>query len=291
MLTSKRAVFTVLLFVLTTTAASQQAPQQDPAAVATLGQVFMGPVDLNTVAMTTVLVTNRDLKPCATEIFFHQGSEFGDPLPRINDQQTDFLRVTIPRGGIDRFDLTADQLTVGIATILTECDPDSLRVQGTYSILESNQQQGGLSESFTIQPNNEQSWLSQGKCLAISTEEGTGSSGIRQSLGIAVSSVLPGQPAPAGTSLEMMLFDGSGNFVDETSVPVSGKHTPFFLFSGSFSGFSGPATIIVCLEGSDPNYNLDLTIVRVNERGPDFQYDAAIVVDRFKSGDVSAWSR
>jgi hypothetical protein len=36
---------------------------------------------------------------------------------------------------------------------------------------------------------------------------------------------------------------------------------------------------------------LDLTIVRVNERGPDFQYDAAIVVDRFKSGDVSAWSR
>ncbi len=71
---------------------------------------------------------------------------------------------------------------------------------------------------------------------------------------------------------------------------MTGQHDPFFP-AQPFTNLKGGTTMIFCLESNDPNYNLDLSSVRVNQRGPVFEFDAAIFADGFESGDVSAWNR
>ncbi len=292
---SRNVAFVVVLSALLATGSSQR--QTSPADVAaTLGQVFMGPVGSNSEAFTRVLVTNRDPnQTCGAGIFFHQGSVTGQQIPFINGQPMEFASASIPRGGVQKFDLTADELIQGSATIFVEppCIPESLSVKGTYFIqltVEPPQEQTSLTESFTIRANNSGQWLRDGFCFAVSGNQGATSSGIRQDLGVATSSVIPGQPAPTGTILEIMLFDGSGAFVAETSRDLTGQHDPFFP-GALFPEFSGLSTLIFCLNSPDPNYDADLSTVRVNRLGQSFQFDAEIFTDGFESGDVSAWTR
>ncbi len=49
--------------------------------------------------------------------------------------------------------------------------------------------------------------------------------------------------------------------------------------------------MIFCLESAEPEYQIDLTVIRVNRlRDGTIQYDQAIFTDGFESGDVSAWT-
>ena len=102
--------------------------------------------------------------------------------------------------------------------------------------------------------------------------------------------MIPGQTAPADSRLEIQLFDDQGGFVAEESRPVTGRHDPFLAFN-DFFGFSGAGTLIFCLNSGDPNYLLDLSAVRINQRGRDLKLDAGLPTDQFESGEVSAWVR
>jgi hypothetical protein len=262
------------------------------AQVATLGQAFMGPLGDGRSACTVVLVTNRDPEnACAIDVFFDQGAQFAQTIPRINGDETDFANATAPSGGVVEFALTSPgALLQGKVTVFTgpPCNQDSLSVQASYFLGEFDQVPGSVSEAFTLRPNTSETWLRDGRCLAISTNQGPGPK-VTQNLGIAYSGVIPGLPAPSGTSLAISLFDGMGNPVGATTLEVDGQHQAFFP-SGSLPSHVGLGTFIFCLISSDANFELDVTGVRVNQRGPTFEFDAAIFADGFESGDLSAWS-
>ena len=196
-------ILIVLMWVplLLSPAQSQQLLQGEATAAnisATLGQVFMGPV-VGSVAYTSILVTNRDLNACTAQVVFHQGSVVGQAIPSINGSRRFSANANIPRGGIAKFELTADQLLIGAVAIIAQppCSADSLAVHGTYFIGDFKDSElrpaaaapGPLTQSFTIRPNHADTWLESGNCLAIPTNQGTDDSGIRQDLGVAVSSV------------------------------------------------------------------------------------------------------
>ena len=295
-------VVLVLLSLLAAPASSQQISQGGLTTAniaATLGQVFMGPFE-GSVAFTRVLVTNRDLNAYGAQIIFHQGAVVGQAIPFINGDRQFFANVNIPQGGIAKFDLTADQLLIGAAAIIASppCTAGSLSVQGAYFIGNSEDPElqpaaaapDQLNQSSTIRPNDSNTWLKPGNCVAVPTNQGTDNTGIKQDLGIAVSSVHPGQHPPTGTFLDIQLFDEDGQCITEFHRNVTGQHDPFFP-AQPFTNQKGGTTMIFCLESNDPNYNLDLSSVRVNQRGPVFEFDAAIFADGFESGDVSAWNR
>ena len=231
-------------------------------------------------------------------IVFHQGSLLGGALPFINGQPELVALATVSRGGIRWFNFTADEdLIQGTATIFVEspCDEDSLSIQGTYHIGEGDQPL--LTESFSVKPNTPNNWLRDDRCQAISTSEGTKPAAepngfpIFQELGIATSSVNPGQPAPAGTFLEIMAFDQNGIFIDATTCPITGQHDPFFP-GRSFEDLNEKTTMIFCLQSNDANYNLDFSAVGVNQTASSFQFNSRPLVfeDGFESGDISIWS-
>ncbi len=263
---------------------------------ATLGQVFMGPLGSGSSAFTGILITNKDpnQESCDVGIIFHQGSAIGQQIPNINGQPTDIAADQIPRGGIRWFDLTSDQLIQGSVTVFVgaPCTKESVSVQGTYFIGDLENPQGGISESFTIRANDESTWLKDQRCLAISVKKGTREpSGIGQGLGIAISSVNPGQPAAAGTDLQTMIFGQDGEFIGEDFRQITGLHETFFP-GDAFTEVEGKITFIFCLTSSDANYQADLSAVNVNTRGPqDVQFDAPIFADGFESGDTTSWSR
>ena len=178
---ARTALFGLVLWSLSATAGSGQGVAGGlvpgiAATVATLGQVFMGPLGGGVVAFTTVFVTNREpnQESCNMSIVFHQGSLLGGALPFINGQPELVALATVPRGGIRWFNFTADEdLIQGTATIFVEspCDEDSLSIQGTYHIGEGDQPL--LTESFSVKPNTPNNWLRDDRCQAISTSEGT----------------------------------------------------------------------------------------------------------------------
>ena len=123
----------------------------------------------------------------------------------------------------------------------------------------------------------------------MSRTKGVSTASIRQSLGIAVSSVVPGEAAPDGTQLRFLVYDAEGALFATRDIEVDGSHAAFFPGS-RVPAFGGEGTMIFCLESSDPSYKIDLTVIRVNQlRDGTVQFDQAIFTDGFESGDVSAW--
>ena len=273
---------------------------------ATVGQVFAGPI-LDSHAVTSLRVTNRDTNKCEVGILFHKGVFIPDDFPvMINGEQGVFTSETIPPGGVKRFDVTADEfvqgaVALGFRTLAPECDaksfsvtatsltftnpasPISARVQGVEEPRED------LSEAFSIAVNDAGTWLCSGFCWAISTTEGVGPASVRQRLAMAVSSAVPGQAAPEGTQLRFFSFGAEGTRIANGASDVDGSHTAFFPRQRVLD-FGGEVTIIICLKSSDPDYKMDLTVIRVNQlRDGTVQYDRVIFADGFESGDVSAW--
>ncbi len=277
---------------------------------ATVGQVFAGPF-LDSHGVTSLQVTNRDTDECEVGILFHQGVSIPSQFPvliRINGEAGVFISETIPPGGVKRFDVTADEfvqgaVALGFRTLAPECDAKSFSVTATSStftnpaspIAETARVQGvaeprkDLSEAFSITVNDADTWLCSGFCWAISTTEGVDTASVRQRLAMAVSSVVPGQAAPEGTQLRFFSFDAEGTRIATGASDVDGSHTAFFPGQRVLD-FGGEATLIICLKSSDPDYKMDLTVIRVNQiRDGTVQYDRVIFADGFESGDVSAW--
>ena len=149
---------------------------------------------------------------------------------------------------------------------------------------------GDLSEAFSIAANDAGTWLCTGFFLAISTTEGVATADIRQRLGIAVSSLTPGQTAPPDSQLRLFVYDAQGNRFAERAIEVDGSHMTFFPGDRVIE-FGGGDTMVFCLESSNPEYKMDLTVIRVNQiQGRRVQFDQAIFTDGFESGDLSAWS-
>ena len=279
-----------------------------PELAATLGQMFMGPLANGATATTTVLVTNRDMDPCEVEVFFHQGARIPQTPIRINgeDRGGTSHRVTVPRGGIQRFEFSSDELIAGIGSISVfgdNCDRDSVAVSASYLIEKGSTQDsvavsgsylaegGSIDEAFTIPAHTPDDWVRTDRYVAISTvQDPTTESEVMQNLGIAISGVEPGVPAPDGTNLELNMFDGGGNPIGETQTfPLDGIHTALFPFP---SGIRGATTGVFCVTNPDPltdAFEYDFTTIRVNQRGGWFQYDNAIFAAGFELGDTSAW--
>ena len=69
-----------------------------------------------------------------------------------------------------------------------------------------------------------------------------------------------------------------------------------FLSGRVHASEKGPApsragTMIFCLDSSDRNYLLDLSVVRINQRGKTLKLNAGLPADQFESEEVSAWRR
>ena len=308
-----RCLVLMLLIVRFSTAFSQD--NQDGVAFyldefesfATVGQVFAGPIsDLH--GVTSLQVTNRDTDKCEVGILFHQGVFIPDDFPvLINGEQGVFTSEIISPGGVKRFDVTADEfvqgaVALGFRTLAPECDAKSFSVTATSlsftnpasPISETEVVQGvepreDLSEAFSITVNNADTSLCSGFYWAISTTQGVGPGSVRQRLAMAVSSVVPGQAAPEGTQLRFFSYDGDGTRIAAGVSDVDGSHTAFFPGQRVLD-FGGEVTLIICLRSSDPDYKMDLTVIRVNQiRDGTVQYDRVIFADGFESGVVSAW--
>ena len=100
----------------------------------------------------------------------------------------------------------------------------------------------------------------------------------------------PGLAVPEDALLTFSVFDAEGNLFASREFPVDGSHSPFFP-AGPLAKV-GEGTMIFCLESSDPDYTMDLTVIRVNQlRDGTVQFDQAIFADGFESGGVTAWNR
>lgn len=272
---------------------------------ATVGQVFAGPIS-DSHGVTSLQVTNRDTDKCEVGILFHKGVFIPDDFPvMINGEQGVFTSETISPGGVKRFDVTADEFVQGVValgfrTLAPECDAKSFSVTAT-SLAFTNplttvtvrvqgvEPREDLSEAFSITVNDADTWLCSGFCWAISTTQGVGPASVRQRLAMAVSSVVPGQAAPEGTQLRFFSYDGEGTRIATGVSDVDGSHTAFFPRQRVLD-FDGEVTLIICLRSLDPDYKMDLTVIRVNQiRDGTVQYDRVIFADGFESGDVSAW--
>ena len=269
---------------------------------ATLGQAIAGPVG-EEIATTNVIITNRvpprrgivtrsflpkaaGLETCEAMVRFSRGATAGVPV-RINGEPTSAVTVSIPEGGASRLTLESDGLAQGVLSITTSlpCLPDSLSVSGNYLI---RSPVGELLEAFTIRPNTAESWLVNDRCHAVSTvQDPTGSNGLGQNMGLAVSSVVPGDQFPDGTEVDLSFFNDSGSAIGTTSIPFDGTHRAVFPFPDELEG---TVTAVFCLD-TDPEFRraLDMTIVKVfSSRG--FQFGSALLADTFQVDDPSAWN-
>ena len=101
--------------------------------------------------------------------------------------------------------------------------------------------------------------------------------------------MVPGQSAPEGAQLRFFVYDADGRLFASRDLLVDGSHTAFF--PGALVEQVGDGTMIFCLESSDAEYKMDLTVIRVNQlREGTVQFDQLIFTDGFESGDISAWT-
>lgn len=139
-----------LSFLLVILTLSFTVAMADP--VATIGQVFMGPLSGGMNASTNILVTNRSLNPCDLEIFFHQGPQIPQNPIMFDGQNlgAPFIRFSIPRGGVRDVKLTSDTLVTGIGSVFnrsSNCDGTSYSISASYSLFSAS---SGLVETFSI---------------------------------------------------------------------------------------------------------------------------------------------
>ena len=206
-----------------------------------LTHVFAGPL-ANATAETEITITNRTAEPCAASVRFHRGTEDA-PQVRFNGQHLDDNRTDIDIGGgaVQRIVLTADpgqDLAVGAVYVeqATGCAAGALQLEGRYLI---TSQDGQIMEAFSVLPQTENDWLSDGDCRLLSN-----SFGGQDNIGLAMVTARTGEAAPSGTRMTFEAYDWQGNFVEEPpSLEVTGEQQALNPWK-----FDEPRLVRMCLD-------------------------------------------
>ena len=177
-----------------------------------LTHVFAGPLS-NSTAETEITITNRTREPCKATVRFHRGTEEA-PAVRFNGRRLDGNRmeIDIEGGTVYRILLTADSgqnLAVGAVYVEQEagCSAGDLQVEGRYLVTSPD---GQIMEVFSVLPQTDGDWLSDGDCRILSNSFGN-----RDDIGLAMVTAQPGEAAPSGTKMTFEAYDWQGNFVEE----------------------------------------------------------------------------
>lgn len=239
-----------------------------------LTHVFAGPL-ANATAETEVTITNRTAEPCVASVRFHRGTEDA-PQVRFNGQHHNENRTEIDIGGgaVQRIVLTADpghDLAVGAVYVEqgTGCAAGALQLEGRYLI---TSQDGQIMEAFSVLPQKESDWLSNGDCRLLSS-----SFGDRDNVGLAMVTARTGDAAPIGTTMTFEAYDWQGNFVEEPpSLEVTGEQQALNPWK-----FAGPRLIKLCLDVPDDQetkFRLSLVSIAARVSSRNVQYSSSALI-------------
>ena len=239
-----------------------------------LTHVFAGPL-ANSTAETEITITNRTQAPCRASVRFHRGTEEA-PAVRFNGQYLDGNRmeIDIEGGTVHRVLLTADtgtNLAIGAVCVEQEtgCAGESLQVEGRYLITSKD---GQIMEVFSVLPQTDSDWLSDGDCRILSNSFGN-----RDNIGLAMVTAQPGESAPSGTKMSFEAYDWQGNFVDEPpSLEVTGAQHALNPWE-----FSEPRLVKLCLEVPDDQptgFRLSLISIAARVSSRNVQYSSSALI-------------
>ena len=239
-----------------------------------LTHVFAGPLS-NSTAETEITITNRTREPCKATVRFHRGTEEA-PAVRFNGRRLDGNRmeIDIEGGTVYRILLTADSgqnLAVGAVYVEQEsgCSAGDLQVEGRYLVTSPD---GQIMEVFSVLPQTDGDWLSDGDCRILSNSFGN-----RDDIGLAMVTAQPGEAAPSGTKMTFEAYDWQGNFVEEPpSLEVSGAQHALNPWK-----FSEPRLVKLCLEVPDDQltgFRLSLISIAARVSSRNVQYSSSALI-------------
>ena len=223
----------------------------------------------------SITITNRTAEPCAASVRFHRGTEDA-PQVRFNGQHLDDNRTDIDIGGgaVQRIVLTADpgqDLAVGAVYVeqATGCAAGALQLEGRYLI---TSQDGQIMEAFSVLPQTENDWLSDGDCRLLSN-----SFGGQDNIGLAMVTARTGEAAPSGTRMTFEAYDWQGNFVEEPpSLEVTGEQQALNPWK-----FDEPRLVRMCLDipGTGGNaFRLSLIAIAARTSSRNVQYSSSALI-------------
>ena len=237
-----------------------------------LTHAFAGPLASST-AKTEITITNRAATACAAAIQFHQGTAEPPPV-KFNGRHPDnnTLEISIPGGTTHHLTMTRDagqDLAVGAVYIQAdqECAADSLQIESRYVI---TRQDGEIMEAFSVLPQTENDWLSDGDCRILA-----GNFGPNSNVGLAMVTTTPEMAAPADTRLTFQVYDWQGQFVDEPpSLEVTGVQHALNPWS-----FKEPRLVRMCLDVPEDNgFRLSLIAIAASSSRRNVQYSSQALI-------------
>ena len=239
-----------------------------------LTHVFAGPLATST-AETEITITNPTQEPCSASVLFHRGMKEA-PAVRFNGELLDdnLLAIDIAAGEVQRIVLTADPgqvLAVGAVYVEQEpgCVAGDLQVEARYLI---TGQDGQIMEAFSVLPQTENDWLSDGDCRLLSN-----SFGGQDNIGLAMVTARTGEAAPSGTRMTFEAYDWQGNFVEEPpGLEVTGEQQALNPWK-----FDGPRLIKLCLDvpdGQPVDFRLSLISIAARVSSRNVQYSSSTLI-------------
>ncbi len=254
-------------------------PAPRPPEFTILTHVFAGPLATST-AETEITITNRTQEPCRASVWFHRGTEEA-PAVRFNGQYLDGNRMEIDMEGgtVHRVLLTVDpgqDLAVGAAYVEQEagCSAGDLQVEGRYLITD---REGQIREVFSVLPQTDSDWLSDGECRLLSNRFGSRDNIGRDNIGLAMVTAQPEEAAPSGTKMTFEAYDWQGNFVEEPpSLEVTGAQHALNPWE-----FSEPRLVKLCLDVPDDQptgFRLSLISIAARVSSRNVQYYSSALI-------------
>ena len=170
--------------------------------------------------------------------------------------------------------LTADpgtDLAIGAVYLEQEtgCAAESLQVESRYLITSKD---GQIMEVFSVLPQTDSDWLSDGDCRILSNSFGS-----RDNIGLAMVTAQPGESAPSGTKMRFEAYDWRGNFVEEPpGLEVAGAQHALNPWS-----FSEPGLVKLCLEVPDDQptgFRLSLISIAARVSSRNVQYSSSALI-------------
>ena len=252
----------------------EEPPIDAPTVSQILTHVFAGPLG-NATAETEITITNPTQEPCSASVLFHRGTKEA-PAVRFNGELLDdnLLEIDIAGGAVQRIVLTADPgqvLAVGAVYVEQEprCVAGDLQVEARYLI---TSQDGQIMEAFSVLPQTENDWLSDGDCRLLSN-----SFGGQDNIGLAMVTARTGEAAPSGTRMTFEAYDWQGNFVEEPpSLEVTGEQQALNPWK-----FDEPRLVRMCLDipGTGGNaFRLSLIAIAARTNNRNVQYSSQVLM-------------
>ena len=148
-----------------------------------------------------------------------------------------------------------------------ECAADSLQIESRYVI---TRQDGEIMEAFSVLPQTENDWLSDGDCRILA-----GNFGPNSNVGLAMVTTTPEMAAPADTRLTFQVYDWQGQFVDEPpSLEVTGVQHALNPWS-----FKEPRLVRMCLDVPEDNgFRLSLIAIAASSSRRNVQYSSQALI-------------